>query len=201
MDLSSIILKIQEKKKYIIIIVVAILVLEAAWAIFSLRSDTQAEPDSTSVIIEKKSQASLSLTAPKKSIRVDETIEVTVNELSGTRTDGTDIVVLYDPKLLSVVLTTQKLPVNVGTLYSDYPLNDLNEKNGQISVSGITSKVGGVVPKGIFGTIVFKAKAAGIAKLSFDFKPGSTTDSNVIETKVSDDILNKVDNLELEIAQ
>ena len=42
-------------------------------------------------------------------------------------------------------------------------------------------------------------KAPGKAKIAFDFTPGSTTDSNVIETKTAQDILGSVTDLEVNI--
>ena len=73
------------------------------------------------------------------------------------------------------------------------------DPTGKITVAGITQAQGGVLANGLFGTVVFQAKAAGQAKISLDYTPGSTIDSNVTESETVEDVLDKVENLEINI--
>lgn len=134
------------------------------------------------------------------SVKVGDKFSVSINIASQKPTDGADIILLYDPKLLSVVKNgSDDPPVITGSLYSDYPLNSVDERSGKISVSGITSSAGGLTPKGTFGTVAFQAKSAGKAEIYLEFKLGSTVDTNVIESKTAKDILDEVSGLSLEI--
>lgn len=194
MNLSNIL----ANKKIIFGLVGVVLLVELVWAGLILKEGKTA---GSSAAEPGKSGASstLSLNASKDSLRVGETVTVSIDVSSKVATDGLDIIMLYDPKLLSVVTGADKSAVTLGTIYNDYPLNQVDEKAGRIAVSGITSKAGGVVAKGVLGTVMFTAKAPGKAKIAFDFTLGSTTDSNVIETKTAKDVLGSVTNLEVNI--
>ncbi|MDO8570132.1 MAG: cohesin domain-containing protein [Candidatus Daviesbacteria bacterium] len=137
---------------------------------------------------------SITLTAPKASFSVGEKIPVSINIDSIKATDGADIIISYDPKLLTV-----SGPVEVEKMYDDYPLNVFDNATGKISVSGISSNPNGKVAKGVLGTVILEAKAPGKTQISVDFIKDSTTDSNIIETKTSKELLGKVGNLEVEI--
>lgn len=187
-------------KKLIFIFIGIILLVELVWAGLTLK---EGKTSGSAAVGSGKSEASstLSLSSSKTSLKVGETVTVSIDVSSPVATDGLDVIMLYNPKLLSVVTGANKLPVNLGSLYSDYPLNRVDEAAGRVAVSGITSKVGGVVAKGTLGTVNFTAKAPGKVKIAFDFTPGSTTDSNIIETKTAKDVLGGVNNLEVEIIQ
>lgn len=191
-------------KKLVFVLIGVVLFAELVWAGIMLTKNKT--PSSGTVSVNNplpraavRNVSSLSLTAPKNSFKVGEDIAVQVNISSDKPTDGADIIIIYDPKKLSVVPGQGKLPVTVGNIYSDYPLNKADETMGSVLVSGITSKPGGVIPKGVFGNFTFRAKSVGQTKISFDYTPGSTIDSNVIEAKSAKDILNSVSNLELNI--
>lgn len=191
------------KKRNIFIIVGIILAIELIWATWTLnkaapdvRSQTVVNPP----ISPKLSETVISLKTPNKNLKVGEEVSVTINISSTKFTDGTDIILFYDPNLLSIVTSSGgNLPAHVGGMYSDYPINKVDEKNGRIAISGISAIDGGVAAQGAFGFVTFKAKAAGKARLVLDFTPKSTVDSNVIEARTSKDILNRVENLEFEI--
>lgn len=201
----------QADKKFIFLVVGIILLVEAIWAWQSLglnitqikalilRSNVPSTANAP-VVSPKNQITSIILSAPKKNIKVGEEVVVAINLSSEKYTDGTDLVISYNPKLLSVILNKQtQSPVSVGSLYNEYPLNELDEKEGKITVSGISSSSTGTLAKGVFGAITFQAKAPGTAKIALDYTPGSTIDSNVIENKTAKDVLNKVEDLELNI--
>ena len=194
MQLSSLL----ANKKLIFIFIGTILLAELVWAGLSLfggktQDNTKVSPG------QSKASSTLSLNASKTSLKVGESVTVAINVSAVVATDGMDVILSYDPKLLSVTLGLGKIPVAVGTIYSDYPLNQVDEGAGRIAVSGITSQAGGIIARGMVGAVTFTAKAPGKAKIAFDFTPGSTTDSNVIETKTAQDILGSVTDLEVNI--
>lgn len=184
---------------HLILIVSLIIVAEIFWAYRSVIIPNNQKTNVTSDTVQKVQVANkISLTTPKNEFKVGEDIPVTINIESNKKTAGVDLVIRYDPNLL-VIDRTAKIPVVAGNLYTDYPINKSDEKQGSILISGVTSKMDGVIPKGVFGTILFKAKAVGGAKISLEFVKGSTTDTNIIESQSAKDILEQVDNLDLVI--
>lgn len=191
--------KILSRRNIYILFGVAIFleVIWATWTIFKPASPSVMKISQTKEVFKP---TVVSLSAPKTSLKIGEKIAVAINISSNKKTVGTDLVIKYDPKLLSVETAgTSKNPVRVGKIYNDYPSNSLESKPGRITISGITDSPAGVLANGLFGSIVFQAKAPGLANIILDFTPGQTTDSNVIESGTGQDLLQKVDNLQLNI--
>lgn len=133
----------------------------------------------------------------KKQYRVGEEIIVSINvDTAGKKTDGTDLVLNFDPKILEA----SSGAIKKGSIYGEYPVAEVDSKYGVIKVSGV-SKIGqdGFSGKGDLAILNFKAKAAGKTSLKIDFTAGRTTDSNIVETKTATDILGLVNNLDLTI--
>lgn len=185
---------ILSKYKWLFIIVGVVVVAEIIWAVKSLGGNTQLPGVIATQNIVNTQNASIILTVPKHTFKVGEKIPVVINIDSITATDGTDVILNYDPNLL--IATT---PVAVGAIYEDYPFNSVDKKTGKISISGISNVVGGKIAQGIFGTATFEAKVLGKTTISVDFTKGSTIDSNIIESKTAKDLLGKVGNVEVEI--
>lgn len=189
-------------KKVVIAVVVFFLLVEAGWAGWTLTKGSVTQPTNTTVTSKPSPVAvptTISFVASKADIRVGDKFDVSIKISSSKPTDGMDLIVLYDPKVLSVELDAGKKAVNTGSIYSDYPINIVEEEDGRITVSGITSLEGGLVPRGTFGTIRFTAKAAGTTTIALDFAKGNTKDSNVTENKSGNDILESVESLNLNI--
>lgn len=191
--------KLLSKRNIYILFGVAIF-LEIIWAGWTFLKPsfqlTTEDPQTMEALI----PAVVSLSASQTSLKIGEKITVEINITSNKKTDGTDLVITYDPKLLSVeTVGTNKNPVRVGTIYRDYPLNSLEPTLGRIIISGITDLPGGALADGLFGSIVFQAKSQGTANINLDFNPGQTTDSNIIESISGKDILEQVNNLQLTI--
>lgn len=184
--------------KKILFIVLGIIILgELVWAGWTLsRSNNATGPVTKLTFPVKASPTTISLTSEKSTIKTGDKTTVLINLSSTRSTDGTDLIILYDPKVLSV---NAQNPVTFGKLYDDYPLNKVDLSSGKIMVSGISNKKGGTIANGLFGSVEFTAKAPGKTKIVLDFTPGSTVDSNVIETSTGHDILQGVNNLELNI--
>ena len=141
----------------------------------------------------------LSLSSQTNSVKLGDKFTVNVNISSAKKTQGVDVIILYDSKLLSVVPLSGSNPVSVGNIYQDFTLNSFDPAIGRISVSAVTDTPAGVLANGLFGSIVFMARSAGSANINFDFTPGKTTDSNVVGSGKVKDILEQVNNLQITI--
>lgn len=115
-------------------------------------------------------------------------LSVIVNT-GGVQTDGTDAILFYDPTRF---LATK---INNGTIYVDYPGNNIDTQNGKITVSGLSSVSSAFVGTGILATIDLKVldnAPEGLTQIKFDFTRDSTTDSNVVERGTVSDVLSQV---------
>ncbi len=122
-------------------------------------------------------------------------VTVTVElDTAGAQTDGTDVILSYDPTVLSIAQTD----ITNGKIYADYPGNSVDSAAGKISVSGIASVSEAYTGKGTFASLKFKVSstaAAGATTLKFDYNPANktnTTDSNVVERGTIADVLSSV---------
>lgn len=198
--------KVFSKKKVLLIILAVIMIGEIIWAFWMLSKAAVPKTQIFNTQIKKlpaKSAslpATISLIAAKTTFKVGEIIPVTIKLYSEKLTDGADVIIIYNPELLAVQKNPQGLPVSPGILFNQYPANLLDEKNGRIIVSGVSS-AGGVLPQGVFGALNLKAQKSGKTQLIIEFTPGSTIDSNLSEAKTGNDLLEKVENLNLEISQ
>lgn len=184
------------KYKLIFIILGIAVVVEIIWAVKLLRGNVPLPVASSTQTVSNVNllPASISLSTPKTTIKVGEKIPVSINIDSVKATDGTDVILNFDPSLL-----VASKSANVGKIYDDYPLNVTDNTTGKFSISGISSAANGKIAQGVFGTLIFEAKSPGKAQISIDFTKGNTTDSNVTETKSAKDLLGTVGNLEVEI--
>lgn len=180
-------------RKNIFIVLGVIIALEVIWAGWFLIQSGQKPTKDVVTTQEAVQPTSLTLTSDTSEYRVGDEISVSISISSSKKVDGADLIIKYDPK----VLTAQ--PATLGTIFSDYPQNTSDATLGKVSISGITSQPGGVKPNGEFGKLNFVAKAAGTTKITFDFTPGQTGDTNVSETATSQDILEAVNELEINI--
>lgn len=112
----------------------------------------------------------------------------------GAQTDGTDAILLFDPSRVSATSITN------GTVYSDFPGNNIDNINGKVTVSGLASISSPFTGSGTLATINFKVSEnaqAGATQVTFDFSPADkakTTDSNVVQRGTVSDVLNSVVN-------
>ena len=177
-------------------IAVVVIVVELVWAytVFYIPSQQAQEQPLAVIPVETPKGASISLTTPQASVSIGSTFDVNIDVASTIMTDGTDLIITYDPTLLQV-----NDPVFTSGLYTEYPVNKVDPKTGIITLSGISSETSGVLASGNMGYIQFKAIATGSADISIKYLPGATNESNVIETGTGRDILNTVNNLEVNI--
>lgn len=112
-------------------------------------------------------------------------------------TDGTDVIVVYDPAFLTPMPAAANTIISPGSLYQDYPVNNLVSP-GRINFSAVIKpNTSGFSGKGILGTIRFKALKKGLTNIEIEYTPGSTSDSNIISTQTGSDILQRVENAKI----
>lgn len=111
-------------------------------------------------------------------------------DTAGFSTGGVGTIIRYDPFVLSAVAIT------TNSIFADYPLAAIDKQKGKISISGISSSNYNLFSgKDTFAVIEFVGVNPGKSIVSFDFIPGSTTDSNVAITYGNGDVLGAVSNL------
>lgn len=119
-------------------------------------------------------------------------------DTGGHTVDAVDSVVHFDATLLEATGSG----IIKGTIFDQYPLTRVDNTKGEVRVSGISSEdKGGFNGAGIFATLLFRAKGTGEAVLTSDFRKGATDDSNVMEFKTTNDILEGVNDLSLTITK
>ncbi|MBI2019116.1 hypothetical protein HYS95_00415 [Candidatus Daviesbacteria bacterium] len=113
-------------------------------------------------------------------------------DTQGAQTDGTDAILVYDATRFTASSITP------GTIYPDFPGNNINETSGKITISGLASVSTPFTGKGALAKINLTVKdeaPTGSTKIQFDFDPndkGKTTDSNIVERTTVADVLNAV---------
>lgn len=176
---------------------IVLVMLVAVLLVLGIRKYFAPVPQPTISQIQPITGGKIALLAGQKVFDAGSMVPVTVRIFTGGNPiDGVDLLLRYDPTILEATATG----IVNGDIFPEYPMGEIGPANGTIKVSGIS----GVSQRefnglGIFATINFKAKRAGKTAVSVDFKPGSTTDSNMIETGSARDILEEVVNLDLTI--
>jgi hypothetical protein len=183
-------------KKPLLFIAAALVIVEIAWGAYTLTRPLpsgSAASAGASNNAEETPKAVASLLGPSTAT-VGQNFKVDVELSSTSPAQGADLIVKYDPKVLELVKVKQEA-ATVGKVFTDYPANSA-DNSGIITISGVTPSTG-FSGKGVFATLNFKVITKGKTNISFDYKMGSTTDSNVTESASGSDILGKVNNLEV----
>lgn len=180
--------------KIIFIVLGIIVIIELIYAARTLNLFSASQPVNKSII--SPLTAKISLDVPKATFRINEVVPVTVNiNTGGHSIDGVDLIVSFDPKILEA--TTSGLIK--GKIFDEYPLLSVDSNKGLIYISGVNSAKNAFNGIGQFALLNLKAKIPGQTTLSINFKKGATTDSNLVETGTSKNILETVNNLELTV--
>lgn len=115
-------------------------------------------------------------------------------DTQGAQTAGTDAILLYDSSRFTATSITS------GTIYQEYPGNNIDETNNKIIVSGLAAVSKPFAGKGTLATINLTVKDAapsGATQIKFAFDPNdkaNTTDSNVVENGTVQELLSSVVN-------
>lgn len=115
-------------------------------------------------------------------------------DTGGTQTDGTDAIIFYDQTRFSA------RAIRNGTIYQDYPGNNIDSQTGKITISGLSSVSSAFSGSGTLASIdftVLDTAPPGATQIKFDFDINDKTktiDSNVVERGTVADILSQVNN-------
>ncbi|MBU1000745.1 hypothetical protein KKE78_05130 [Patescibacteria group bacterium] len=139
--------------------------------------------------------AVLSLDPASGTFNRDCSFTLNVNlDTGGAQTDGSDAVIIYDVSRFTAVSIAN------GTIYPDFPGNNIDAQSGKITISGLASVSTPFTGKGTLATVNFTVNdkaATGATQIIFDFDSNDkakTTDSNVVERDTVVDVLNSVVN-------
>lgn len=181
--------------KYVFLIFGVVIIIELFLGIRALLQPVKPKEKEVALpVVSEEASGKFTLEAPQKEYRVGELIPVSVNLNVGNKmADGADLVLKFDPNKLDSAPSITK-----GSIFPEYPV--VKSDGGEVRMTAITSLGGGSFSgSGIFATIIFRAKAVGSTSVSFDFTPGSTTDSNIFGPAGYGDMLKEVGNLEVNI--
>jgi hypothetical protein len=148
------------------------------------------------------SAATLTLTPSSKALNVGDTLTVDIMlDAQGQKIDGVDLQALnYNPYFLQLQdadSATQGVQISAGSLMPNTLANSADTVNGKIVFSQITNAGSTYTGSGKLATATFKALVAGTAKLTLNFTPGATTDTNVASS--GGDVLTSVTNGQYDI--
>ncbi len=187
-------------KQNILILLGVVILLEVLWAGWSFYQTQKQIAQTPPQTVSGPIASQIGLSSDKTNVKIGEQFTVSATIFSDKATDGVDLIISFDPNLLSVETGGEtKAPVILGSLYNEYPINTIDAKVGKITVSGISTQPDGITPNGLFGAIIFKAKTVGKALISLEFTIGSTADTNIVEKGTGQDILESVKNVTISI--
>lgn len=178
--------------KLLFVLLILIIIIELGIGVKVLQTEVPKAPS-----LQPVSDGTIAVVARNSSVPVGDTLAVEIRVSTGGHVvDGVDAVLKYDPKLIQV---DAKSVFEKGSIFEEYPIVNIDNKDGIVRISGIGNDSKGFSGTGSLGIIHFVTKKPGNATLSVEFEKGSTTDSNIIETKTTRDILSSVTNLKLDI--
>lgn len=185
------------------VVLILVIVAELVWAawfvlnpntkeIFSPRTNLATGQPSVAA-------AKLILNTDNVNPKVGDNLVVNINLTSnGRETQGSDLSIMYDIKALS--LANNASSFTKGVVYSEYLGRSVDGLKGNFRISGISGP-SQFAKDGLIGSLNFKVLSPGSTTISVDFKPSSSIDSNVIDAKLSKDILSTVENLTINITR
>lgn len=184
---------IKEHSRIFYVLAAVVILIEVVWAYFSILKPApvvdQTIPPQTEE--EKGKDAKLNFSGPNTAT-IGATFKVDVILSTQKPTGGADLILKYDPNMLELIPNNNQA-VSPGKIYQEYPVNEVDPKQGKITLIGLTSPQSkGFVGQDVLATLTFKAKSKEETTLSIDFTKGSTTDSNVSEEGSGVDLLNQV---------
>lgn len=192
---SPVMLSFIKGPKVIFVILGLVIVAEVVFMLKSILFPQVSQPSSQVVSIKHLQGGKITVFSEKNQYKVGEIIPVQIRITTGGKLiDGVDVVIKYDASALDITNSD----LSKGSIFGDYPLLDV--KKGLVKISGIaTFNQASFNGLGVLATLNFKAKKIGQTSVSINYTLGSTTDSNLIQSKSATDILSSVDNLNLTI--
>jgi hypothetical protein len=183
--------------RFLIPILAIILVIEVGLGVKTARFKSNIQSLPTTIVPISGAKITLNASSPIMKLGQRNPVKLRI-DTGGHTINGADIVINYDPGILKL----SKDSIETGSVFAEFPLIDVATSSGTIRISG-TSSANGVGFSGInsLATLIFTAIAPGKSDLSIDYVPGSTTDSNLIESSTSQDIIEKVENTTITVRE
>ncbi len=186
---------IKNFSKLIILIFGVVIVGEIIFGIRTLTS-----PAKTVGKVQPITGGKIFLSSPNQTFKVGDPVPVNLRiDTGGNNINGVDVVINYNPGFMTIT----RQSIETQGVFTDFPLLEVDDKNGVVRISGIASvNQPGFSGIGTLAKLNFTAKAAtSQTKMMVNFTPGLTTESNIIEAGSSQDILDGVTDLNLTINQ
>lgn len=191
---------LQTRKKTVLILLAGVLILESVLAIFWVKS-TKGIPSLTISQVNKPKEHLASLSISPQNIQTKQGDQFTVKvfvDTQGRLVNGIDAIAVYDPKVLEVV----DQPTS-GDLFTSLLVNTVDPTRGQIILTGsrLSKQSQPLAGTGTLANISFVAKTSGTTNITILFDPTTTTTSNVVEAKTSNNILTDVNGATIQISK
>jgi hypothetical protein len=117
-------------------------------------------------------------------------------DTAGAKLGGAGAKIKFDPD--GIIITK----ITPGTLFPDYPSLQFDNQAGTITISGIVPSRDNLFNgQGLFASVTARVKNLTTSQLTFDFTPGSTSDSNLAITAPPWDVLDTVNILTVEASE
>lgn len=127
--------------------------------------------------------ATMNFIATTSAIFDQQEFTVDLNISTNVPITGLDAVILFDPTKLSAISISDR------HLLPNTPKSSLNNGNGTVKISQVTSTNQSYTGSGTFATVRFKALGVGPKSLRLDWVAGKKNESNVIALSTGADIL------------
>jgi hypothetical protein len=184
-------------KRLPLIVIVVSVVLIIGEIIFGIRSLSTPTPIIGKIQPITGGQLLLVPVVPTTALGRPLTVKIRV-DTGGHTIAGVDVILKFDPKFISADSQSFKPEA----VFTDFPLINIDNNSGVVKISGISDiNQPGYNGIGTLGSLTFIPKASGKTSIKIDYQPGSTIDSNIIESRTSQDIIDKVTDLNINIAK
>lgn len=186
---------LQPKVVYLVLILV--IIIELALNLPGLISN-KAGPDKITQP-QAISKAKLVVLSDREEFLVGDDVDVLVKLATGGQTvQGADLILTFDPSVLEASSSSQ---IILGKIFASYPQSKIDPA-GSVKITGIIGENQlGYNGMGEFASFKLKAKKAGTTslKVEFDSSTNSSTDSNILKANSTEDVLEKVYDLNISI--
>jgi hypothetical protein len=190
-----------------VILLIFIIVAELLGIVWFLsRSKSSPSPttptqDETSQPTPKQTIAGFSLSPTSDNLQVGESQTLSINLSAPSQLiNGADVIITFNPQLVDVLDAdpslegTQIQPTN---LFPLYPVNRVDPQQGRIYLSALVQApppepLHQNPPGPTLAQFTFRTLAPGTAQFKFEFTPGSTSTSTIIQSSTSQNLLTQV---------
>lgn len=143
------------------------------------------------------SAADIKLVSEKTKVLVGDKLSIKIVLSGSEETLGSDVILLYDPKMLSVESVT---PSKLYPTYNPAGKSRIDATKGKILLSGSAGIGKPVSALGEFATISFVTQKTGTTEVKFDYQAGSTTKTGVVSPAGKELLMSEPSTLDINIS-